>query len=107
MHKLVDIKLTSIFSPICQALIHESLQDQFDESNQTLLDNSAELLVIRADNTVIGYALFELIDGKEFVLGSTYFRGVIKDHCLGEYCVSRLLQRQLKNSSYEQFLLAS
>jgi hypothetical protein len=107
MHKVIDVKLTSIFSPICQTLIHESIQNQLDESKKLLLDKSTELLIIRLDGTVIGYALFELINGEEVVLNSIHFRSVIKDHTLGEYWFSRLLKRRLKNSSYNQFLLAS
>ena len=107
MHKAIDVKLTSIFSPICQTLIHENLQNKLDESKQALLDNSTELLVIRMDNTVIGYALFELLNGEELVLDSIHFRSVIKGHTLGEYCFSRLLKRRLKNSTYNQLLLSS
>ncbi|WP_022942459.1 hypothetical protein [Psychromonas hadalis] len=107
MHKVIDVKLTSIFSPVCQALIHETLQNQLDESKQALLNNSTELLIIRLDNTVIGYALFELLNGEELVLNSIHFRSIIKDHTLGEYWFSRLLKRHLKNRSYNQFLLAS
>lgn len=107
MHKFIDVKLTSIFSPICQALIHESIKNQLDESKKSLLDKSTELLIIRLDGTVIGYALFELINGEELVLNSIHFRSVIKDHTLGEYWFSRLLKRRLKNRSYHQFLLAS
>ncbi len=107
MHKVIDVKLTSIFSPVCQTLIHESLQNQLDESKQALLDSSTELLIIRLDKTVIGYALFELTHHGELVLNSIHFRSIIKDHTLGEYWLSRLLKRHLKNSSYNQFLLAS
>ncbi len=107
MHKAIDVKLTSIFSPICQTLIHESLQYELDESKQALIDKSTELLVIRMDSTVIGYAIFELVNGEELVLDSIHFRSIIKDHTLGEYWFSRLLKRRLKNSSYNQFLLAS
>lgn len=107
MNKAIDVKLTSISSPICQTLIHESIRNQLDESKRALLDNSDELLIIRLDNTVIGYALFDLIDGDELQIESIHFRDVIKDHTLGEYCFSRLVKRRLKNSSYNQFLLAS
>ena len=107
MHKVIDVKLTSIFSPICQTLIYESVQNQLGEPINELLDNCTELLIIRLDNTIIGYAVFELINGEELVLDSIHFRSVIKDHTLGEYWCSRLLNRHLKNSSYNQFLLAS
>ena len=107
MHKVIDVKLTSIFSPICQTLIHESIKNQLDESKKLLLEKSTELLIIRLDGTVIGFALFELINGEELVFNSVHFRSVIKDHTLGEYWFSRLLKRRLKNSSYNQFLLAS
>lgn len=107
MHKVIDVKLTSISSPICQALICENVQNQLDKSKQVLLDNINELLIIRLDNTVIGYALFDLIDGEELILDSVHFRSIIKDHTLSEYCFTRFLKRRLKNSSYNQFLLAS
>ena len=107
MHKVIDVKLTSIYSPICQTLIHESVQNQRDQSQQTLLDNSTELLVIRMDNTVIGYALFQLANDDKLVVDSIHFRSVIKDHSLCEYWCSRLLNRRLKKSSYNQLLLAS
>jgi hypothetical protein len=107
MHKVIDIRLTSVFSPICQALIHESLQNQLDDSIARILAKSRDLLVVRQDNTVIGYALFELTDNHELALSSLYFRNIVKDHSLGEFWLSRLLKRYLKNSSYHQFLLAS
>lgn len=107
MHKVIDIRLTSVLSPICQTLIHESLQNKSDQSTCKLLSNSRDLLVVRQDNTVIGYALFELTDTDELALSSVYFRSIVKDHSLGEYWLSRLLKRHLKNSSYHQFLLAS
>jgi hypothetical protein len=107
MHKNIDVKLTSIYSPICQTLIHETVQNQLSESKQTLLEDSTELLIIRLDNTVIGFALFELTSSQELILDSIHFRSIIKDHTLGEYCLSRLLKRHLKNSNYNQFLLAS
>lgn len=107
MHKIVDVKLTSVFSPLCQTLIHETVDNQLDELKKTLLEKSSELLIIRLDNTVIGYALFELINGEELVIDSMHFRSLVKDHTLGEYWLSRLLKRRLKNSSYNQFLLAS
>lgn len=107
MRKVIDMKLTSIFSPVCQALIHETQQHYLNESTQALLDKSAELLIIRLDNTVIGYALFELVNGGELILNFIHFRSIIKDHTLGEYWFSRLLKRYLKNNSYNQLLLAS
>lgn len=107
MHKTIDLKITSIFSPICQTLIHETMQSKLSESIQNLIKNSKELLVIRLNNTVIGYALFELINGVEFVLDSIHFRSMIKNNTIGEYCFSRLLTRRLKNTNYKQLLLAS
>lgn len=107
MCKSIDVKLTSIFSPISQALIHENIQKNIGKSKKTLLNNCSELLIIRLHDTVIGYALFELAGGDELVLDSIHLRGVIKNNTLGEYWLSRLLKRRLKNSSYNQFLLAS
>lgn len=107
MHKVIDVKLTSVFSPICQALIHESLQNKLDESTHQLLENSSDLLVIRQDSTVIGYALFENTGKNVFSLNSLYFRDIVKEHSLGEYALSRLVKRHLNKSGYNQFLLAS
>ncbi|PKF61937.1 hypothetical protein CW745_08090 [Psychromonas sp. psych-6C06] len=107
MHKVLDVKLTSIFSPICQTLIHESLANQIDESKQQFLEKSRDLLIIRLDNTVIGYATFDVINEIELVVKSIHFRSLIKDHTLGEYWLSRLLKQHLKTTSYNQFLLAS
>lgn len=107
MHKVIDVKLTSIFSPICQTLIHENVHNQLDDSARKVLENSSDLLVIRLDNTVVGYAIFELMQGEELVLDSIYFRSIIKDHMLGEYWLTRLLKRRLKNNTYNQFLLDS
>lgn len=107
MHKVIDIKLTSIFSPICQTLIQEIQQNQLDKSSYELLHKSRDLLVIRQDNTVIGFALLELTENDELALNSLYFRNIVKDHSLGEYWLSRLLKRQLKSCPYNPFLLAS
>tara|TARA_R110001583_G_scaffold125319_3_gene276879 strand:+ start:2697 stop:3020 length:324 start_codon:yes stop_codon:yes gene_type:complete len=107
MHKNIDLKITSIFSPICQTLIYETVQSQLSESIQKLLKNSTELLIIRLNNTVIGYALFELVNDIDFELDSIHFRSIIKNHTIGEYCFSRLLARRLKKTNYKQLLLAS
>jgi len=106
MHKSIDVKLTSIFSPIAQTLIHENILDEYGNSKKVLLGNSNELLIIRLHHRVIGYALFELIDD-ELVLGGIHFRSVFKNNTLGAYWFARLLKRRLKNCSYNQFLLAS
>ncbi len=107
MNESIDVRLTPISSPISQALLFESTQKEFGESKKALIENRGDLLIIRSHDTVIGYALFELVDGDKLVLDSIHFRSVIKNHTLGEYCLCRLLKRRLKNSSYNQFLLAS
>jgi len=107
MHKAIDVKLTSIFSPTCQALIHESSLNQIEGSAQKLLDNSSELLVIRLENTVIGYASLKSMGGGEQALDSIYFRNTIKDHILGEQWFTSLVKRHLENNSHNTFLLAS
>jgi hypothetical protein len=107
MSKNIDLKITSIFSPICQTLIHETVPSQLSESIQKLLKTSKELLIIRLNNTVIGYALFKLVNDVDFVLDSIHFRSLIKNHSIGEYCFSRLLTRRLKNANYNQLLLGS
>ncbi|WP_019614451.1 hypothetical protein [Psychromonas ossibalaenae] len=107
MHKVVDLKLTPIFSPVCQALIHEQIQDYSQESQSELYDNYSELLIIRLDGTVIGYSTFDVEDGDMISVNSLHFRSIIKDHALSEYWLSRLLKRRLSKNNYLQFLLAS
>ncbi|WP_028864925.1 hypothetical protein [Psychromonas aquimarina] len=107
MHKVVDLKLTPIFSPICQTLIHEQIQDYFEDSQSELYDNYSELLIVRLDGTVIGYGTFDVEDGDMISVNSLYFRNIIKDHALGEYWLSRLLKRRLSKNNYLQFLLDS
>jgi len=102
MHNAIDVKLTSIFSPTCQALIHENKSDV----TQHLLDNSSELLIIRLDNTIIGYASLKSLNDEQ-VLDSIYFRNVIKDHILGEQWFTNLLKHHLENDGHNSFLLAS
>ncbi len=107
MHKVIDLKLTPIFSPICQTLIHEQIQDYLQESQSELYDNYRELLIIRLEGTVIGYGTFDLEDGDMISVNSLYFRNIIKDHALSEYWLSRLLKRHLSKNNYMQFVLAS
>jgi hypothetical protein len=107
MTEVIDIKLTSIFSPICQALIQESSQNQLSASTTELLSKSRDLLIVRHGNTVIGYALLELTDDSNFSLNFLYFRNIVKDRALGEYWLSRLIKRHLRKTSYNQLLLAS
>ncbi|MEI6896352.1 MAG: hypothetical protein V5786_02475 [Psychromonas sp.] len=107
MHKSLNVKLTSIFSPICQALIYESEQCPLNKSIQVLLDKSNELLVIRLHGTVIGYARFKLLIDDELALGSIYFRSIVKDHTLCEYWVTRSLKSHLKKNNYHHILCAS
>lgn len=103
MNKVIDIKLTSIFSPICQALIHESSESKLAPKTEKLISNNNDLLIIRLDNTVIGYALFEAMSDGELILDYLYFRDIIKDHTLAEYWLTRFLKRYLKNGSYSPF----
>jgi len=107
MQKVIDVKLTSIFSPVCQALIYENSHNVLNESTRKLLDNNSELLVIRLDSTVIGYASVKSLEDDEQVLDAICFRSIIKDHALGEYWLTRLLKRHLKNNNDKPFLLAS
>ena len=107
MHKIIDVKLTSIFSPVCQTLIHENTQQQVTQSKGEWLNNCAELLVIRLDGTVIAYGTFEIVDDINISVNSLHFRDIIKDHTLGEYWLSRQLKRYLRNNTYLNFLLAS
>jgi len=103
MHKTIDVKLTSIFSPTCQALIHENPHNGFDDATQ----GSSELLVIRFENTIIGYASLKSVTADKQVLDSIYLRNVAKDHILGEQWFINSLKQHLENSSDNAFLLAS
>ncbi len=107
MHKIIDVKLTSVFSPICQTLIHENMPQHTIQSKDEWLDNCTELLIIRLDGTVIGYGTFDVIDDINVSINSLHFRSIIKDHMLGEYWLSRQLKRYLRNNNYLNFLLAS
>lgn len=107
MHKILNVKLTSIFSPICQTLLQEGDQKIKTQSEDNYLDNCTELLIIRLDGTIIGYSTFDIIDDIYVQINSLYFRKIVKDHSLGEYWLSRQLKRHLRNNTYLNFLLAS
>ena len=107
MHKAVDVKMTSIFSPICQTLIHETPRQQDAQSENDWLESCTELLIVRLDGTVIAYATFEVIDNIHVSVKSLHFRSIIKDRSLAEFWVSRHLKRYLRKNSYMQFLLMS
>jgi len=106
MHKIINVKLTSIFSPICQTLIHEDAQKIKTQSQDKCLKNCTELLIIRLDGTIIGYATFDVVDYVHVNINSLHFRAIIKDHALGEYWLSRQLKRHLRKNTYFNFKLA-
>ncbi|MFT7054360.1 MAG: hypothetical protein ACJAU1_001922 [Psychromonas sp.] len=105
MHKIINVKLTSIFAPICQTLIQESAQRLKIQSKYKYLDKCTELLIIRLDGTIIGYGTFDLIDDIYVQINSLHFREIIKDHALGEYWLSRQLKRHLRKNTYLNFKL--
>jgi hypothetical protein len=107
MHKVIDVKLTSIFSPICQTLIHEIIQLQEKKSRVKWLDCCTELLVVRLDGVLVGFVTFDVIDDIHIAVNSLHFRNIIKDHSLAEYWLSRYLKRYLRKNTYMHFLLAS
>lgn len=107
MNKIIDVRLTSIFSPICQTLIYETLCQQQVQSKETGIDSCTELLIVRLDGVVIAYGTFELIDNINMSINSLHFRNIIKDHSLAEYWLSRQLKRHLRNTPYIKFLLSS
>lgn len=102
MNTVIDVKLTSICSPICQALIYEG--GLFQDAR---LNNCKELLVVRLDGTVIAYSTFDVSNENDILVKSLHFRSVIKDQSLGAYWLSRLLKRRLKERTYLNFLLDS
>lgn len=106
MNKIIDIKLMSVFSPTCQALIYESDPQCAIQYKDICLDRCKELLVIRFDGTLIAYTTFDVVDDMLRV-NSLHFRNIIKDQALGEYWLSRQLKRYLRETSYYNFLLAS
>lgn len=107
MSKLIDIKLTPIYSPICQTLIYEEQSSKLVNDKSNDLEDSKELLIIRLEGTIIAYATFYVVDGVKMNLKSLHFRSIIKDHSLGSYWLTRLLQRRFKKEYYLEFLLAS
>ena len=105
MHRIIDVKLTSIFSPVCQTLLHETVQRSETKSIKEWLDNCSELLVVRLDGTLIGFVTFEVIDNIHVTINSLHFRNIIKDHSLAEFWLSRHLKRYLRKNSYMHLLL--
>ena len=104
MNKIIGVKLTSVFSPICQTLIYETL---CQKSAPAWLDSCTELLVVRLDGVVIAYGTFNVVDDINISINSLHFRNIIKDHSLAEYWLSRQLKRHLRNTPYLKFLLSS
>lgn len=102
MDAVIDVKLTSICSPMCQALIYEGglFQD-------ALFNNCKELLVVRLDGTVIAYSAFDVSKGNDILVKSLHFRNMIKDQSLGAYWLARILKQHLKGKKYLSFLLNS
>ena len=107
LNKMIDARITSIFSPICQTMIHENMQESSRQERDNRLNSCTELLIIRLNGTVIGYAIFDVLDNVNMIIRSLHFRSLIKDHTLGEYWLSRQLNRHLRNNTYHNFLLAS
>jgi hypothetical protein len=105
MHKTIDIKMTSIFSPICQTLIHEDTCQYTINSSDVCLNNCKELLVVRLDSTVIAFGTFEVINDIHISVSSLHFRNIIKDHALSEFWLRRYLKRYLHKKTYLQLLL--
>ena len=106
MHKIVDVQMTSIFSPICQTLINENTWQKTAQFTDKWLSTCTELLIIRLDGTVIAYATFEVIDNIHITVNSLHFRNMVKDYSLAEFWLSRHLKRYLRKKSYVQFLLS-
>ncbi|MGB5444722.1 MAG: hypothetical protein WBM99_04370 [Psychromonas sp.] len=102
MHKIIDVKLTSICSPICQTLLNETAQQQTVEIDR----KCTELFVIRLDGTIIAYATFKVTDFTDVSIDSLYFRSMIKDHTLAEFWLSRYLKRYVGKNAYLNFLIA-
>jgi len=105
MHKIINVKLTSVFSPICQTLLQEDAQRIKTQSQYKCLNNCTELLIIRLDGTIIGYATFDVVDYVYVSINTLHFRAIIKDHALGEYWLSRQLKRHLRKHTYLNFKL--
>jgi hypothetical protein len=105
MHKVIDVKLTSIVSPICQTLIHEMTQQQGKKCQIEWLNKCTELLVVRLDGVLVGFVTFDVIDDIHIAVNSLHFRNLIKDHSLAEFWLSRYLKRYLRKNSYMHLLL--
>ncbi|WP_372880222.1 hypothetical protein [Psychromonas sp.] len=102
MRNIIDIKLTSIFSPICQTLLNETAQQRTGE-----FDNKCtELFVIRLDGTIIAYATFKVTDFTDVSIDSLYFRNILKDHDFADFWLSRYLKRHVGKNTYLNYLMA-
>jgi hypothetical protein len=100
MHKIIDVKLTPVFSPVCQTLIFENKKQQREKTKKECFDKCSELLIIRLDGVIIAYSTFEVIGFTDISINSLYFRGIVKDHTLAEYWLSRYLKRYLRKNTY-------
>jgi hypothetical protein len=107
MPKIIDVKLTSIFSPVCQTLINENSKQQETKSIDESLANCTELLIIRLDGSVIAFGTFEVINEIRVHIKSLHFRNIVKDHSFAEFWLSRYLKRFLRKTSYLHFMLSA
>jgi len=105
--KAVDIKLLPFSSPICQVLIQEQLafKKELKLTNQVI--DCKEILTIRLAGELIAYGTFDLHDGQIMRVNSLHFRGAFKRHSIGQYWLSRYVQRKLTKKCYLNFLIAS
>lgn len=107
--KNVDIKLLPISSPICQVLIQEqiALQKEKEATLDRFIANCKEMLVIRIDGNLVCYGTFGLFNGQIMRINSLYFRGILKNHMIAQYWLSRCIKRKLEKKCYFNFLIAS
>lgn len=107
MKKVVDIKLLPIWSPLCQTLIQEQTALQVDINLEDLIADCKEILVIRINGKLIAYGTFDLYEGQIMRMNSLHFRDILKDHGLGQFWLSRYVQRELEKKCYLNFQIAS
>jgi len=104
MQRILELKLLSAFSPICQTLLNENIPWGTKLENECL-SHYSELLVVYLNNVVIGFVTFDFIDNSHLQINSLHFRNMIKDQTFASFWLSRYLKRFLRNKCYMQLLL--
>lgn len=103
----IDIKLLSISSPTCQALIQEQMALQKKSKFANLIVSSKEILIVRLRGKLIAYGTFDLFEGQIIHINTLFFRDIFQQHMIGQYWLSRYIKRELGHKYYASFMIAS